>query len=394
MRLVLVYRRRRVARWLVGIFIVIVIVEYAIFLSAGTIQFSAATSLLAEEHPAKLRLIQRLDTVKIVSVFVVFLYMIVLHAYRASKSGWFWLRRGDCKPRVNHWTSAASHGIFTEFAKSVTWAHCAVVVSYVTVTLLSSLPLLLRLNTQQTQSELTIDFQEYATQQCGPSLFSSCSLGATSLLIAPRLRSGMVVTFMATVISTPIQFWSPVFLEAARKQNNIRLQRCIRWLLPVTFGLLLWSSHLLSFAFLYLFKEKGGSAAFSHFFFTSVALFAFQLAALCYFSGVTWPSCLKRNTSVMPLTTREGMPSDLEWGGSARLQADSAELTHHQTGRRSGCLLKMHFDPSPGRRYYTDLLAWLSIFLWATPDLSGVLDGKSVLVMWALRASAALLYLC
>eukprot|EP00951_Prasinocladus_malaysianus_P011293 scaffold83466_cov37-Prasinocladus_malaysianus.AAC.2 len=161
-----------------------------------------------------------------------------------------------------------------------------------------------------------------------------------------------------------------------------------------------WTAHQAAFGVVALSKMNGTRPAFSYYFYTTAILFVAQVSGVFFFAGVTFRTNSKRSAKVAPMLAET---SDLELGGSLRqmkivnydgmsnVSTDASEQTR-RSSCFSRCLSKMKLDLSPGRRYYTDLLTMLNIYLYLTPELSGVMNGASILVIWLLRIAVALLY--
>eukprot|EP00951_Prasinocladus_malaysianus_P009070 scaffold66180_cov29-Prasinocladus_malaysianus.AAC.1 len=321
--------------------------------------------------------------------------MVGKHSYRAYSlaKGRHWLAAGNLNPQINHWTGAASRGVFRESSRSVCWAHSAIFGAFIIVITASNLPMLVIFGVNTHSSYITPQVQESVAEHCGERSLNSCSLGGMILSFAPRVIAGTSLAFLVVIASTPVRFWSPTTLEAAKKENNVRLQRCIRWLLPVTFVMVLWSFQHVAFSLLYLSRGKGSSAAFQYFFFASVLLVVFQVGSMLYFMGATVMRA-KGRAKVSPDFLAE-TGSDVELASLSNLQCPQKQLQHSRssTTLSSNWMQKMDLDSSPGRRYYTDLLLWLSVYLWTIPELSAIMDGAGILVMWVLRLLGALLFL-
>eukprot|EP00951_Prasinocladus_malaysianus_P040413 scaffold464340_cov25-Prasinocladus_malaysianus.AAC.1 len=211
---------------------------------------------MANEHPIKYNIIYRLDNMSVMAGYALLFVMLWLHSYRAltvarggrpSKH-----HRNKRKLQTSHWTSAASRGIFIESAKSVSWAHSAIMGSFVTVTAASNLPMLIHFGTDPEENFRSKELEAHVVEQCGPGFRNTCALGGLVLRLGMRVCGGLACAFMLMVLSTPVRFWSPVVLKAAKKEGNLRLQRCIRWLLPAAMVIALWSAHHASFGMLYL----------------------------------------------------------------------------------------------------------------------------------------------
>eukprot|EP00951_Prasinocladus_malaysianus_P005347 scaffold38031_cov44-Prasinocladus_malaysianus.AAC.3 len=373
---------------------------YLMYFSTGTRSFSQGMDLMAAEHPAKFDVIFNVDAAMLFLIYAILFSLLAAHSRRAFvliKSGS--LMRESHKPKLptNHWTGAAFRGIFIESSKSVMWAQNAIMASFAIVTAIGNLPLLIQLCASPEHNYRSKELQDYVQEQCGETLYNTCKLGSLMLQISPRVCGGIASAYMLMVVSTPVRFWSPVTRRAAMKENNVRMQRCIRWLLPVALTTALWSACQTAFG-LYLSKLNGSARAFSYFFYISVMLFGLQVVGAFFFAGVDVKGKSKHNATVVP--TLSGTKPDVELGSAARhtkvafgVSNMSVELPKQTNSWLSGRFPSLTLDLSPGRRYYTDLLTMLSIYLYMIPEMAGMMDGTGILVIWLLRIATALLYL-
>eukprot|EP00951_Prasinocladus_malaysianus_P050423 scaffold680317_cov106-Prasinocladus_malaysianus.AAC.1 len=101
---------------------------------------------MSTAHPERFAVIQTLDNVKVILTYASLALLARAHGYRATvlhKGGSLCGGRRDRFAQTNHWTCAASGGIFLESAKSVLWAHRALIGSFIVINLASSLPMII-----------------------------------------------------------------------------------------------------------------------------------------------------------------------------------------------------------------------------------------------------------
>eukprot|EP00951_Prasinocladus_malaysianus_P021235 scaffold175211_cov41-Prasinocladus_malaysianus.AAC.1 len=393
------HRHRKILGWVLFVLLAAKTFQYILLFSTGAVSFSQGTNSMAAKHPAKFDIIYKVDISMTFLVYAILLSLLVVHGCRAfglARSESLMRGRDEHKLPTNHWTGAAFRGIFMESSKSVIWAQIAILVSFAIVTAVSILPLLIALCTHPERNYRSKELQAYVQEQCGETLYNTCRLGSLMLRISPRVCGGLASAYMLMVVSTPLRFWSPVTKRAATKENHVRMQRCIRWLVPVALNIAFGSLCQTAFSVLYLSRLNGGARAFSYFFYISIILFAFEVGGAFFFAGFSFKSSFKRHVTVVPEVASETL--QLELGGPLRqskvdygVSNLSFELPKQRTGRWfSGCSPRLKLDLSPGRRYYTDLLTMLNIYLYVTPEMGGVMNSTGILVIWLLRIATAL----